>query len=102
MRSTHTRIPDAFGGGSTVVEHVTIDNVIEAWDAAFERAGLDPTTPAAVQALRGLIDKAGVITLSTWGQVYLAEHARGDLARALAAFGLRAPIGDRPEAPVLH
>ncbi len=34
--------------------------------------------------------------------VYRAEHARIDLARALAAFGVEAAIGDRPEAAVLH
>lgn len=102
MQTRFSRIPDAFGGGSTVVEHVGLDDVIAAWDAAFERAGLDPTTPAAVHALSQVLDRAGVLTLSTWGQVYKAEHARGDLARALAAFGIGAPIEDRPEPAVLH
>lgn len=102
MRTTHSRIPDAFGGGSTVVEHVFLDDIIEAWDDALARAGIDATTPAAVAALRSLLDRAGILTLSTWGGVYKAEHARGDLARALDAFGVgapgEAPIGDR----VLH
>lgn len=99
MQSKFTRIPNAFGGDSTVVEHVSLDDVIAAWDAAFERAGMDPTTPAAVAALRHLLDKAGVLTLSTWGQVCKVEQAREDLTRALAEFGVgapaQAPIGDR-------
>ncbi|MFE1597412.1 hypothetical protein [Methylobacterium sp. ID0610] len=102
MKSTHSRIPDAFGKGSTVVEHVFLDDVIEAWDEALTRSGIDATTPAAVAALRDLLDRAGVLTLSTWGMVYRAEHARVDLARALAAFGVGSPIEDRPEATVLH
>lgn len=102
MRTTHTRIPDAFGGGSTIVEHVYLDDIIEAWDAAFERAGMDPATLPAIAALRRLLDKAGVLTLSTWGQVYRADQARGDLARALAASGVGAAIEDRAEPAVLH
>ncbi len=102
MQTRFSRNPDAFGGDSTVVEHVSFDDVIAAWVAAFERAGLDATTPAAVAALRHLLDKAGVLTLSTWGQVYRAEDARTDLARALAAFGVGSPIEDRPAATVLH
>ena len=96
MKSTHTRIPDAFGKGTQVIEHVSLDALIEAWDEAFERAGVDPTTTAAIAALRQLLDRAGVVTLATWGGVYKAEHARMDLARALAAFG----VGAEPEAPI--
>ena len=102
MRTTHSRIPDAFGKGSHVVEHVFLDDDIEAWDEALAQAVIDATMPAAVAALRDLLDRAGVLTLSTWGMVYRAEHARIDLARALAAFGVEAAIGDRPEATVLH
>lgn len=71
-------------GGTKVVEHVTLDD-------AFARAGTDATTAAAVAALCHLLDKAGVMTLSTWGQVYFAEQAHGDLAHALAEFGVSAP-----------
>ncbi len=59
MRTTHSRIPDAFGKGSKIVEHVYLDDVIEAWDVALTRAGIDATTPAAVAALRDLLDRAG-------------------------------------------
>ncbi|CAX22055.1 protein of unknown function [Methylorubrum extorquens DM4] len=106
MRTTHSRILNAFGGGSSVVEHVYLDDVIEAWDAAMTRAGIDPTLPASVAALRDLLDKAGILTLSTWGMVYKAEHARADLANALAAFGVdppaESPIEAPPEDRILH
>ncbi|MEG9500302.1 MAG: hypothetical protein MIN69_00250 [Methylorubrum extorquens] len=98
MRTQFTRIPDMFGRGSSVVEHVSVEALAEAWVASVRQAGIDPARPDVADALHRLVGLANAIAVSTPGSVYRADYAAEDLARALAPFGVapaRSPIRDR-------
>lgn len=88
LKVTHSRIPDAFGDTSTVVEHVILSDLAEAWERILKAAGIDPKRADANAALQRLLSLANCVRLSTWGDVYRSDHAKTDLAAALAQVGI--------------
>ncbi|MBE7203395.1 MAG: hypothetical protein INR70_37135 [Parafilimonas terrae] len=101
MRTQFTRIADLFGRGSSVVEHVSVEALAEAWVASVRQAGINPARPDVADALHRLVDLANAIVVSTPGSVYRADHAAKELVRALATCSVApapSPIRDR----VLH
>lgn len=86
-----------------VVEHVTIEDLLAAFDARAEAAGMEADDELVVMARRGLANLAHCIRVSTWGSVLRLEAATSSLAKALEACGIAVDaITAVPTDRVLH
>ena len=86
-----------------LVEHVTIEDLLAAFDARVDAAGMEPDDEVVVMSRRGLANLAHCIRVSTWGSVLRVDAAQTSLAKALEACGIAVDaMTSVPQDRVLH